>query len=50
MSGLDGDAELHVQVQHRLIDELTASESRYRDLVHGLPHILFVIDGDGHIE
>ncbi|MEM8639375.1 MAG: EAL domain-containing protein [Cyanobacteria bacterium P01_G01_bin.54] len=39
--------ELHTQIQYRLIEELAASEARYRQLVENLNEIVFEIDRQG---
>lgn len=39
--------ELHSQIQHRLIEELSASESRFRELVEHLHEIVLYCGSDG---
>ncbi|MBX2865081.1 MAG: PAS domain S-box protein [Leptolyngbyaceae cyanobacterium MAG.088] len=39
--------ELHTQIQYRLIEQLTESERRYRELVESLREIVFECDLDG---
>ena len=41
--------ELHTQIQYRLMEELAASEARYRQLVENLNEIVFEIDRQGHL-
>ena len=41
--------ELHTQVQHRLIEELQAAESRHRQLLDSIPEVVMQCDGDGQI-
>ncbi|WP_200321210.1 PAS domain-containing hybrid sensor histidine kinase/response regulator [Sphaerospermopsis aphanizomenoides] len=41
--------ELHTQIQYRLIEKLSESEKRYRDLVENLQAIVFTIDQDQKI-
>ncbi|NEO84921.1 MAG: EAL domain-containing protein [Spirulina sp. SIO3F2] len=41
--------ELHTQIQYRLMEELAASEARYRQLVENLNEIVFEIDHQGHL-
>lgn len=40
--------ELHTQIQYRLIEQLSESERRYRELVENLREIVFKCDRDGH--
>src|SRR2546430_8912258 len=40
-------SELQLQIQHRLIEELAASEKRYRELVEHLREVIFECDGAG---
>lgn len=46
---LEGNAnnELHTQIQYRLIEKLTESERRYRELVENLREIVFECDRQG---
>jgi PAS domain S-box-containing protein len=46
MTPLDS-SELQLQIQHRLIDELAASERRYRELVEHLREVIFECDSSG---
>ena len=48
MTPLDS-SELQLQIQHRLIDELAASERRYRELVEHLREVIFECDGSGSL-
>lgn len=41
--------ELHTQIQYRLIEKLSESERRYRELVQNLREIVFRCDGDGQL-
>jgi len=41
--------ELHTQVQHRLIEELEASEYRNRHLLETLPEVILQCDDDGRL-
>lgn len=41
--------ELHTQIQYRLMEELAASEARYRQLVENLNEIVFEIDHQGDL-
>ncbi len=41
--------ELHIQVQHRLIEELREKEALHRALLDSLPEIIMQCDGDGYI-
>lgn len=41
--------ELHTQVQHRLIEELEATESLHRDLLDSIPEVVMRCDEDGRI-
>ena len=41
--------ELHTQVQHRLIEELEASEYRNRHLLETLPEVILQCDEDGRL-
>lgn len=43
----DTNNELHTQIQYRLIEKLTASERRYRELVESLREIVFECDLNG---
>ncbi|UIE38073.1 ATP-binding protein [Leptodesmis sichuanensis] len=40
--------ELHTQIQYRLIEQLSESERRYRELVENLREIVFKCDRNGH--
>jgi PAS domain S-box-containing protein len=42
-------SELQLQIQSRLVDELAASEKRYRELVQHLREIIFECDGAGKL-
>jgi PAS domain S-box-containing protein len=48
MTPLDS-SELQLQIQHRLIDELAASEKRYRELVEHLREVIFECDSAGSL-
>lgn len=48
MSPLDS-SELQLQIYHRLVDELAASERRYRELVEHLREIVFECDSGGRL-
>jgi PAS domain S-box-containing protein len=48
MTPLDS-SELQLQIQHRLIDELAASERRYRELVEHLREVIFECDSSGSL-
>ena len=41
--------ELQLQIQYRLVEELTASEKRYRELVEHLREVIFKCDTQGHL-
>ncbi|MEO1093393.1 MAG: ATP-binding protein [Cyanobacteria bacterium J06638_28] len=41
--------ELHTQIQYRLIEKLTESERRYRELVENLREIVFECDREGKL-
>jgi two-component system NtrC family sensor kinase len=41
--------ELNAQVQYRLIEELSASEHRYRELVERIQEVVFKCDADGKL-
>jgi PAS domain S-box-containing protein len=41
--------ELHSQIQYRLVEELVASERRYRDLVENLQEVVFRLDDRGNV-
>ncbi len=43
----DTNNELHTQIQYRLIEKLTESERRYRELVESLREIVFECDRNG---
>ncbi len=47
---LDADItnELHTQIQYQLIEKLSESERRYRELVESLQEIVFKCDAAGH--
>ncbi|MEO1147072.1 MAG: ATP-binding protein [Cyanobacteria bacterium J06638_22] len=45
----DATNELHTQIQYRLIEKLTESERRYRELVESLQEIVFECDRHGQI-
>ena len=44
MSGELDKRELDLQIQHRLIDRLSRSESRYKALVENIHEIVFQLD------
>ncbi|MGI0483881.1 PAS domain S-box protein [Pantanalinema rosaneae CENA516] len=46
---LDSDHELHTQIQYRLIEQLSASEQRYRELVENLYEIVFETNAAGYL-
>jgi hypothetical protein len=46
---LDPDHELHTQIQYRLIEKLSESEKRYRELVENLYEIVFETDAEGNL-
>jgi PAS domain S-box-containing protein len=48
MTPLDS-SELQLQIQHRLIEELAASEKRYRELVEHLRDVIFECDTAGSL-
>lgn len=48
MSPLDS-SELQLQIYHRLVDELAASERRYRELVEHLREVVFECDSGGRL-
>ena len=48
MTPLDS-SELQLQIHHRLIEELAASEKRYRELVEHLREVIFECDGTGSL-
>jgi PAS domain S-box-containing protein len=48
MSPLDS-SELQLQIQHRLVHELAASEKRYRELVEHLREAIFECDSTGRL-
>ena len=41
--------ELHTQIQYKLIDQLSESERRYRELVDNLREIIFKCDLLGNV-
>jgi two-component system, NtrC family, sensor kinase len=43
------DNELHTQIQYRLIEQISESERRYRELVENLREIVFKCDRSGNI-
>ncbi|AKG20856.1 PAS domain-containing sensor histidine kinase [Calothrix sp. 336/3] len=43
------DNELHTQIQYRLIEQISESERRYRELVENLREIVFKCDKHGNI-
>lgn len=43
------DNELHTQIQYRLIEQISESERRYRELVENLREIVFKCDKTGNI-
>ncbi|AFY32918.1 ATP-binding protein [Calothrix sp. PCC 7507] len=43
------DNELHTQIQYRLIEQISESERRYRELVENLREIVFKCDKSGNI-
>lgn len=45
----DATNELHTQIQYRLIEKLTESERRYRELVESLREIVFECDRQSHL-
>ncbi len=47
MQEYDATNELHTQIQYRLIEKLTESERRYRELVESLREIVFECDRNG---
>lgn len=47
MLELDANNELNTQIQYRLIEKLTQSERRYRELVENLREIVFECDHNG---
>ena len=47
MLELDANNELNTQIQYRLIEKLTQSERRYRELVENLREIVFECDRQG---
>ncbi|MEM9817996.1 MAG: ATP-binding protein [Cyanobacteria bacterium P01_D01_bin.6] len=49
MRARDTKNELHTQIQYRLIEKLTESERRYRELVESLREIVFECDHQGHL-
>ncbi len=49
MSGTKIDNELHTQIQYSLIEKLSESERRYRELVESLREIVFKCDRIGHL-
>lgn len=49
MADFDADNDLHTQIQYRLINKLSESERRYRELVENLREIVFKCDQDGAI-
>jgi two-component system, NtrC family, sensor kinase len=48
MSPLDS-SELQLQIYHRLVDQLAASERRYRELVEHLREVVFECDSGGRL-
>jgi two-component system, NtrC family, sensor kinase len=48
MTPLDSN-ELQLQIQHRLVHELAASEKRYRELVEHLREVIFECDSSGKL-
>lgn len=42
--------EINAQVQYRLIEELSASEQRYRELVERIKEVVFKCDSDGILQ
>ena len=42
--------EINAQVQYRLIEELSASEQRYRELVERIKEVVFKCDGQGVLQ
>lgn len=49
MVEFDADNDLHTQIQYRLINQLSESERRYRELVENLREIVFKCEPDGKI-
>ncbi|NEQ47352.1 MAG: PAS domain S-box protein [Leptolyngbya sp. SIOISBB] len=49
MRELDTKNELHTQIQYRLIEKLTESERRHRELVENLREIVFECDYQGQL-
>ncbi len=49
MSEHNTQNELHTQIQYRLIEKLTESERRYRELVESLREIVFECDRQSHL-
>ncbi|MGD1944077.1 MAG: sensor histidine kinase [Leptolyngbyaceae cyanobacterium] len=49
MSDKNTHNELHTQIQYRLIEKLTESERRYRELVESLREIVFECDRQSHL-
>jgi PAS domain S-box-containing protein len=43
------DSELHTQIHYRLVEKLSESEKRYRELVNQLQEIIFTTDVEGKI-
>ncbi len=43
------EEELHSQIQYRLVEELIASERRYRDLLENLQEVVFRLDRQGNV-
>lgn len=48
-SGVVSNDELHTQIQYRLIERLSESERRYRELVENLSEIVFRCDSNGQL-
>jgi len=43
------ELELHLQVENKILEQLKASESRYRQLLESMPNIVVLYDDDGCI-
>jgi PAS domain S-box-containing protein len=46
---MTSDSELHTQIQYRLIEQLSESEKRYRELVESLYEVVFETDSSGRL-
>ncbi|NEO83929.1 MAG: PAS domain S-box protein [Spirulina sp. SIO3F2] len=49
MADFDANNELHTQIQYRLLNKLSESERRYRELVENLREIVFKCDQEGKL-